>query len=129
MKQDAEAQARTEALFEQIAAKPKWYRVLRDFLRRMMARLRGDKMTYQLLNTERMLTKAYQDVKAGDKGTQEAVKTGEEKTEPIEIRFSVMNNRSFEENVAEISHMSDEEAKRNKAEDKYIRVMKRTPQV
>ena len=45
------------------------------------------------------------------------------------IRFSLMNNRSFEENVHDILSMSDADARAAKAADSYISTMKHTPDV
>jgi hypothetical protein len=45
------------------------------------------------------------------------------------IRFSLMNNRSFENNVKDILSMSDADARAAKAADSYISIMKHTPDV
>ena len=45
------------------------------------------------------------------------------------IKFSLMNNEPFSENVNEVLNMSDAEAKHNAAQGNFIRVMKDTPEI
>lgn len=55
----------------------------------------------------------------------QAAKRGRTET----IRFSLMNNRSFEDNVQDILTMSDSEARANVSEGNFVSVMKHTPDV
>lgn len=55
----------------------------------------------------------------------QAAKRGRTET----IRFSLMNNRSFEDNVQDILTMSDSEARVNVSEGNFVSVMKHTPDV
>lgn len=62
---------------------------------------------------------------ASAEAQEQAAKRGRAET----IRFSLMNNRSFEENVHDILSMNDADARAAKAADSYISVMKHTPDV
>ena len=60
-------------------------------------------------------------------GEARRVKTNTESV--TEIRFSLMNDRSFDENVDDILSMSDAEARANASEGNFVSVMKNTPDV
>ena len=62
---------------------------------------------------------------ASAEAQEQAAKRGRTET----IRFSLMNNRSFEDNVQDILTMSDSEARVNVSEGNFVSVMKHTPDV
>ena len=62
---------------------------------------------------------------ASAEAQEQAAKRGRTET----IRFSLMNNRSFEDNVQDILTMSDSEARANVSEGNFVSVMKHTPDV
>ena len=62
---------------------------------------------------------------ASAEAQEQAAKKGRTET----IRFSLMNNRSFEDNVQDILTMSDSEARVNVSEGNFVSVMKHTPDV
>ena len=51
------------------------------------------------------------------------------KTIVTEIRYSLMNEKPFAENVDEIIHMSDGDARKNAKEGNFVSIMKHTPHV
>lgn len=51
------------------------------------------------------------------------------KTIVTEIRYSLMNEKPFAENVDEIIHMSDDDARTNAKEGNFVSIMKHTPYV
>ncbi len=55
--------------------------------------------------------------------------TSQRKNADTHIRYSLMNKKSFEQNVSEIINMSDAEANENKKSGNFISVMKQTPNV
>lgn len=62
-------------------------------------------------------------------GAKQYPETQTEQVRTETIRFSLMNNRAFKDNVQDILTMSDAKARAAKAADSYISVMKHTPDV
>ena len=78
-------------------------------------------------NARRNEQEANAEAEAAEAGEARRVKMHNEPA--TEIRFSLMNERSFDENVDNILSMSDAEARANASEGNFVSVMKNTPDV
>ena len=78
-------------------------------------------------NARRNRQEADAETEAAEAGEARRLKTNKEPA--TEIRFSLMNERSFNENVDDILSMSDAEARANVEAGNFVSIMKHTPDV